>query len=320
MGIATQRFSDTKQTQLIDGSWKATIGWDVIDYISDYDAVNSCPIKQGSQHPLNEYLTCTSIGVTENKLTKAIVIAEFEVTSLIDAGVNPINRPEVINWKWGKQTLPVDTDASGNPIVNSAGDAFRSNYSRNFSVRYLRVTRWELYYDQALASSYIDTTNSDTVTIQHTLSVGPGQMYFVNYAPVEEYQINSPYVKAMYEFEIRTPSSPNLTTLQARYPFQLRLVDQGQRGKYLDPNSTPTTNAPTMGNFWLGGQASQECRREVLLNGQGRPADATVKLTQNLYSVQSNTIPTSVQKETINGVTFLVYLIYAEQPFLPIGL
>jgi len=316
MGNATQRFSDTMQTQLIDGSWVATIGWDVINFTSEYDAVNSCPIRQGSPHPLNSSLTCTSIGLTENKLTKAIVIANFGVTGLINAGAPPLARPEVTSWKWGKQTLPVDTDTNGNPIVNSAKDAFRSNFSRNFSVRYCRVERWEAYYDQTLAANYTDTINNAAIIFQG-LYLGPGQCYFVSYAPIEPYQLGAPYVHVAYEFEIRTPNAPNMTLLQIRHPFQLRLVDQGLRGQYNDVNNS---NAPTMGHFWLGGTGTQQCTRDVLLNGQGQPVDSTIKVTQSLVAANSQSVPSNVFVDSTSTATFLIYMIYQETNFALIGI
>jgi hypothetical protein len=313
--IATERFSEQKCTRDITGNWTATRGWDVIGYVSEDDAINATGVLVGASHPLTSSLVCTKIGLTENKLTKGVVIANYAVSTIIANDPNPLIRVPVVSWKWGKQSLPIDTDINGNPILNSATDAFRSNATRNFSVRFLRISRWEPYYNEALASQYVDTTNSGAVVLQG-ITRQPGQVYLLSYAPIEEYQVGAPYVHVAYEFEIRTPNTSGLTSLQIRYPFQLRLLDQGLRAQYQDPNNN---NTKTLGNLWLGGQNTQQCNRDVLLNGQGQPMDSTIAVTQMLYTATSQTLPSTVMTDKVNGATFLIYMIYAEQDLTALG-
>ena len=235
MSTATERFSDQKCVREISGNWTATRGWDVIGPFTSFsppdiedDAINATGVLIGSTHPFTSSLVCKQIGVTENKLTKCIVIANYGISMIVANDPNPLLRAPIVSFKWGKNSQQVDTDINGNPILNSALDAFKSNHSKNFSVRFLRITRYEPFYNESVAAQFVDTINNDSVVLQG-ITRSPGQVYCLGIAPAEDYQVGSPYVRVTYEFEIRTPSSGGLTALQKRHPFQPRLLDQGLR-------------------------------------------------------------------------------------------
>ncbi|MDP9175610.1 MAG: hypothetical protein M3O30_17340 [Planctomycetota bacterium] len=314
MGIATERFSDRRLRQSIEGNWTAQRGWDVIAYTSALDAVSSTGVALGDSHPLADSLSCVSIEPEDDKLTKCIVRAQYAITSLNANPVDPTARAPFIGWKRSKISQPTDTDINGNPILNSAKDAFRTNGTRTFSVKFLRFTRWEPFFDSSVSDMYTDTVNNAAVVFEG-ISYDAGQVYLHAYLPVEDYQSGCNFVKNYYEFEIRTPKTSGLTVKQKRHPFQRRQLDQGLRAQY----SSSGTN--TFGNLWLGGPSPAQATRDVLLNGKGQPIDSTIMVTQSLIAPVAQTPPSTVLTDTTSaGVTWLIFMDYAETDFSTLGI
>ena len=318
--VATERFTNATGVREISGNWTGVRAWDVIGMTASDpidQAINATGVLVGSPYPNTTSLVCKQIGVTENKLTMMTVVANYGISTIVANDPNPLLRAPVISWKRSRQSLPVDTDINGNPILNSATDAFRSNSSRNFNIKFLTFKRWESSYNQSLADAFDNAVNSDSFTIQG-ITYSPGQAQLVSYVPIEEYQETARFVHVCYELEIRTPSGSGLTALQQRHPFQRRLMDQGLRGIYQDPNNS---NTKTLGNFFLGGSGGQQCNRDVLLNGQGVPIDSTIVVTQAGYTAQTQTLPSTVLVDSATtGANFLIYFDYAELPFAALGI
>jgi hypothetical protein len=314
--LATERFSDRKLKQRIDGNWTAQRGWDVSGYSDSNEAISAVGVQPGDPHPLNTDLKCTDIWVAEDKLTLAHVLATYEITCLLDNPENPVLRAPIIRWKWGKVSQPIDTDMNGNAILNSAYDAPKSPFHRNFSVRFLTITRYEPYYDQSAAENFTDTVNNGSITFEGN-EFDAGQVYCLSIAPVEDYQEGSTYVKIAYAFEIRTPNAPNLTDLQIRHPFQLRFMDQGLRAQYSN------SGTDTLGQLYLG--SGEPVTHDVLLDGDGTPIDDTIKVTAGGLNAVSQDLPDDVLVDTIQDdegndtAVFLIYMIYAEMDFTQIG-
>lgn len=317
--IATERWSDRRMTKSIDGKWTAQIGWDVVGFTAEEDAIAATAIHEGSPHPRNPFLICTKIGMVENKFTLCKVVGNFEVTSLKQSDKNPLLQPAKILWKWGKVSQPIDTDLRGNPILNSSRDAFKNHSPRNFSVRYLTITRYEVFYDQQMAKDFTDTVNNAIATFEGN-QFNAGQVYCLCYAPVGEYEQGAAYVKVSYAFEIRTPNYSNLTALQIRHPFQLRLLDQGTRGQYMD-TSIANNTTPQWGNFYL--PSGEQVRHDVLLKGDGTPIDTKIKVTQGMLTPQTFALPNGVIADPIKdaaGKLMAVFLIYPQYPEANFGL
>ena len=320
MAEATERFSQDLGIREISGNWTATRAWDVVNFTSGDpvdEAMNATGVLIGSPYPFTTSLVCTHLGVTENKLTKMVVVANYGISQIVANDPNPLLRPPMVSFRWGKESKQVDTDVNGNPILNSALDAFKNSHSKNFSVRYLTITRYESDYNEDQAAGYVDTCNSDSVILQG-ITRNPGQVYCLGIAPASEYQVGAPYVRVSYAFAVASPNTSGLTTQQIRYPWQFRVLDQGLRAQYQDPNNS---NTKTLGNFWLGGSNAAQCTRDVLLNGHGVPIDPTILVTQSGYTPITQTLPSGVIVDTTSAsATFLVYMDYAEQPFTPLGL
>jgi hypothetical protein len=316
MAIATERWSDRKLKEQIDGNWMASLGWDVIGYATATDAVAATGVVAGNPHPLCAYIKCTDIGLVDDKLSLGRVVANYKTSSLLANPVNPNSRQPFVRWKRNKCGVPVDTDTNGNAILNSALDAFKSNGSRNLTSRTLTIRRYEPYYDQGQADYFIDTVNSVDVTFEG-LTFTPGQVYCVDYSPVSEYQKGCDYVEVQYVFEVRTPKGTNLTTLQKRHPFQRRILDQGLRCKYTDASA-----GIAWGNLYTA--HNELITRDVLFDGTGVPLDTTIKVGPGGMSPVPQTLPATVLKDPIKlgGVTkavFLVYMDYVETDMNVLG-
>lgn len=268
---ATERFTDRRQIQHISGNWTIQRGFDVINYLSDDDACNAFGIPRlGDTHPLNPDLTCVDVSASDDKLSLCKVTARYEVSPKTNNPTNTLIRLPVITWKWIKNSEPFDIDWNGNPTVNSAACAFRSNLNRNYSYRQLTITRYEPYYDSEQADYFTDTVNNSSITFQGQ-TFDPGQVYFVSYAPTQPYQVGETYVEVAYVFEIRTPqirSGVLLTPLQIRHPFQARVLDQGLQGLF-----AKTDGSISVADIQTA--TAMPITHDVLLNGRGVPADAT---------------------------------------------
>ena len=310
---ASERFTDQKLTRSIDGNWTATRAWDVVGFTDEQSATTATGVTDGSAHPRNADLKCTHIGRADNKFTLSKVVATYEITNLLSNPTNPLSRAPIISWKWGKTQQPIDTDMLGNPILNSAGDAFKQHGTRNFSVRFLTITRCEPYYNQAAAQLYTDTVCNGAITFEGN-TFGAGQVYCISYAPTKPYQKTVTYVEVAYNYEIRTPSTPNLTALQKRHPFQLRILDQGLRANYVEND----LYIDLLGHLYLKG--GEPVTRDVLFNGAGKPIDKGIKVTLDMNNASGQTLPTGVIKDVTAKAVFLIYPIYAETDFTAMGL
>ncbi len=143
-----------------------------------------------------------------------------------------LNQP--IRWKWenGQQTVPIDRDIAGNPIVNSAGTPYPPQSRLEGTLR-LRVTRNEPYYDVQKALLPKDRFNSDQITIPGAGTLQPGQMFCTGIDCVNETDINSLYATLAYNFELVAPEyDAEGNILDANFGPKIKLLDQGDKGWY----------------------------------------------------------------------------------------
>jgi hypothetical protein len=299
MATATERWSDSIITQKIDGNYVGQRGWDVIAYSDDDDMLAATGLPAiGDAHNLIASLFCTDLKIAENKLTKGVVKATYEVTSLIANPVDPTARQPRLRWRPGKVSVSYDCDQAGNPLVNSAGDAPRSSFSRNFSVRYFSVSIYKASFDRAGADQFSDTINNGDITLCGE-DFAAGTLYCQDITPCEEYQEDATYLKITGNFEVRTPQGSGLTDAQIRYPFALRFLDQGMRGK--------ATVGGSSGLQPLYTADGKPVSRDVLFNGAGQPMDSTIKATAAQLAVASGSLPTEVHADGDVQANFLVY-------------
>jgi hypothetical protein len=318
---ATERWMDRRMTFNIQANqWTATMGWDVVGFDGDEQvAIAATGMSVGQVHPRNSSLTCQTIGLQGDQFSLGRVVAQFAVQT-ITGGTNPLTQPPVITWRPGQVSGAVDTDIYGNPIVNAAGTPFTPG-NRPFNVKFLTITRYEIFWQQSVSDTYSDSTNSDSVSFQG-ITYPPGQMKCHTICPDQPYSATgAPYVHIAYNFEIRTPNPNYATVNQARYPFQRRILNQGRLGWY--EQSSVYYQGPILDAQF------KRVTHDVLLDANGQPLDTNSYPfieginngspnlpvdTPTQFALNPNVVTDRI---TNGGSTACFYLIYKEFPELP---
>jgi hypothetical protein len=135
------------------------------------------PPKVGDGHPLVPYATVTDlsadpIGGPEDRINW-LVTANYKTKTYRARGSepveNPLEEPPAVNWGFRSSTEPVYEDRDGNPIANSAGDAFDPTITEEVFNLEVTITRNEETYDADQAAEYINTINdAQTIIAGHT--------------------------------------------------------------------------------------------------------------------------------------------------------
>lgn len=190
---------------------------------------------------------------------------------------NPVARAALVSWGRGFRQVPVDRDATGKLIRNSAGDFFDPLPVRDFPVETLTIKRFEPFYDRTKARKYVNKVNSNSFIVGDT-EVLPFECKCTNIGPTSEYEVNAATIEIAYEFEIilglRAPDKPN----ESGNPFDFHRTDAGRRGWFTKDSKTIKgyfCTAETVGGVL---QLISILTEPVLLDGTGRPLDTTIKV------------------------------------------
>jgi hypothetical protein len=148
--------------------------------------------------------------------------------------------PADIQWSFAQWEQPLEYDAFGRPIVNSAGDPFAEALTRDQSRPVLSVRQNEASFNAYLAMSYCDTVNAN-----YFQGAAPGNVKCSNISAAKLFDQRYGYFWAVnYEFQFNAMS------------WDKWVLDQGYR-EYRDGKQVPVliNGAPIS--------------RPVLLNGSG---------------------------------------------------
>ncbi|WP_417398361.1 hypothetical protein [Gimesia chilikensis] len=74
---------------------------------------------------------------------------------------NPLNSPAEYSFDIDYIEIPIDFDANGQPILNTAGDLFDPTLTTKVNFLRMTVQQNELYYNRGLALTYTNKVNSD---------------------------------------------------------------------------------------------------------------------------------------------------------------
>lgn len=115
---------------------------------------------------------------------------------------DPFASPTRYRWRPVSQSAQRDTDADGNPILNSAGDPF-SNPVQGFLNTYIvEATRNEPAFNSPMAVQSQNTVNADSFTLAGN-TIQPGEALCTGIFPSSAYTLSQEYVEVTYQFEIR---------------------------------------------------------------------------------------------------------------------
>lgn len=249
------------------GSLTATIVKEVSGVPTGDAARAACGIeKYTSVHPEDQNMICT--GWDAQKISIDFFSLNFSF-GLKDYGTN--ERPTRIAWDTTLSSEPFDRDLDGNPIVNSALDAFDSGTQIEVPDLYFTVIKsMRPPFDVQRAVSFIGTVNDGDMTIQgHTIL--DGQCFCKHIAPAGEYTLSAQWLDVVHEFQMR------------KQGFQGRFLDQGLRGWFTDRSSR--NNGPTLteifhptGTLTDGNPSPRpvQISSAVRLDGKGKPIEKSL--------------------------------------------
>lgn len=173
--------------------------------------------------------------------------------------LNPLLRPAEIQFLDTVSREPIDVDADGNPITNSAGVTFEDPVEKDVSDPIIRIVRNEPSFNQFQAAEYRQSINSDGF-----FGWDPGQVKCVTLTAVQQREPEfPPYFRVTYEFHVRFDG------------WQTNKLDVGRIE--LDDSDEPIN---------ITGADDQALSEPVYLDGAGKqlePNEPPVFLTFDLY-------------------------------------
>jgi hypothetical protein len=252
-------------------------------------------------HPRNRFLRVNKVTPQRISPVACHVIIAYGVGQQ-PSQQDPLADKPRIRWQLGSTTEPIDRDVEGNPIVNSAGDAFDPPLNTEFTTLFLTYTRNEPYFDIQKALTYSNTVNSNSFTIRGAGIVAPGQIKCDSIQPAGEYTDDADFVPIVYSFEIRRGNKQDSDG--SWDGFKLRVLDQGLRA-YYDINKGPA-------RIYDPDQSTAASRSpvtsDVRLDGYGGTFDDSYFVTDTLQqSVSKGSAPTGAIVEVGDTACFLKY-------------
>ena len=166
------------------------------------------------------------------------VVVEYGPYSSLWAGggpkQNPLLQPIDVSWSQRSQEIVADQDINGNPIVNTAGDAFDPPLMEDDPRFVLTVIRNEPTFNQAMQIQYRNAINSDPFA-----GYDPLMVRVLEFTPENLFhQDVGWYYKVTYSFECKPAGSSSL----GDNGYRRRVLNQGMRalsvvsGKRFVPN------------------------------------------------------------------------------------
>lgn len=203
--------------------------------------------NRGDAHPTIPYLPCDLKRVRERRGPCVWLIeVVFEWVYNRQRHVkHPLDRP-VEGMTYFAQTIePIDTDADGNPICNSAGEGFDPPLQEEFSYRVYEFSKNYATFSDAAADVLIETLNAAT---WNGWTGGTCRMKAIGREPRTE-EIDGQevtYQRVTYRVHARKEG------------WKRRVVDQGYRDKNHKEYVDPTTGQPSTRPHLLDGAGNWE--------------------------------------------------------------
>ena len=196
------------------------------------DGTTTVPAMWDS-HPYDDYL------FVKAKDVKTLGACLYEVTCKYDCQVNsvpgeeqlplsPLMVPPEISFSSAGSNDPIDTDAEGLPIVNSAGESFDPQVTDDHNDTILRITRNEATYDEVTAAAFRDAVNNDIF-----LGFPVGHVKCTSITSDQMRAADLIYYRVRYEFRIRYSEvktrDANGDVQTQVFGWVLRVRDEGYR-------------------------------------------------------------------------------------------
>ncbi len=220
-------------------------------------------IDINSVHPDDSEMRVDSVNVGDGLTLRDVTVNYSRPvnggTHPTKSSKNPADRPIRYKWSGGEETVSVDRDVNGNPIVNSAGSPFASDPTDQREFLTLEVRRAFTYFNIAAAFAYFGKTNSSDWNLSVLGIIVPaGCAKCKTILPADELTQLSDAVDVVYTFELRPDG------------FTTDITDQGVNAAVTNSDS-PTRIRTQKGTD----ETTRADSEEVLLNGKGGVLKAT---------------------------------------------
>jgi hypothetical protein len=244
-----------------------------VDGVADEgEATGAVPFQANANHPLDMFLIAEEPRIVEVIRQEPgggayVVGVGFKATepSEDQSGGGETWPPISCEVDFAEEVEPVEVDAAGHPVVNSAADPFDPPFSMPFSATIIRVFRRERTYDQDKGSRFQNTVNSKQIRFPRLPAwtggtYAPGTVRLRVYKPTSRIDYKSKFIEACYEFLIRPDG---WAARQMLVGFQAFFAG-GKKGKLWDGNKREITfpvrldrqGKPMEAGITVGGQAA----------------------------------------------------------------
>ena len=219
---------------------------------------------------------------------------------------DPMQNPAVFTWTNVVQSLPIDRQIDGHPIVSSSFEPADPSPTREVESIVLQVKRNFDVFVPERAIHFSNSINEDTF-----LGAKAGEVKCTKILPTMDFTKDSDFVELVFEFEYRDDDT------WGRKPHQLRMLDQGLRGhtKY-GPDGDPMK----VGRYGLikFKETGELLSSPVLLNGRGVPLDKD-SYSMDEGDFHEGPVPDGAElDEAVPDAVFLLYKTYKTRSFSPL--
>lgn len=216
---------------------------------------------------------------------------------------NPLDQKWNVQIDRVEETFPAEHDASGNPFVSSGGMPFERGLPRTISYLKIRMQRYESSFNLALAETYANKVNSDSVTLPKLGTAVAGELLCRSITLADEFSPDTSVLLVTYNFEARprwaiTQSSGAPTTYV--HGWHERVMDEGVLG-----NENGTGSVPIY--YSSGPEAGKRVEEPVRLNGHGVPLSTQFKVGNTENGSNSGAAVPPATLDVTSDAVFLMY-------------
>lgn len=203
--------------------------------------------------------------------------------------------PPTINFSTVEETVAIEEDVDGNPIVNSAGNPFESPPTKVITYKEMVVTRNESFFNLAQSNEFERKVNNAPVRLWGFGLIAAGKMICLSILPENDITPEATIIRVQYRFQIK---------FEGAAPHQLRLLDLGYNS-LIDVDGT-TKQVP------IRDANKVVIQSPVLLNGSGAPYSPS---QYNIGGTPANETPDGAITDDTGTAVFLRYDRYGVEDY-----
>jgi hypothetical protein len=269
--LVTERWSPPKLAYT-SGGYRAQRVFDVTGVATQDSAIGAvvahdATTAYNAKHPLSQWMYVDGQSCDMGGFTVAVVTISYASNPAgrhVDPG-NPLTEPARYHFTWGTISTNADTDASGNPAMNTAGEPFSEPLPAEIVNGFLTVERNEPFYDATTAVDYQNAVNIAPVSFNNgAYGLLKGQACLRNSTAVTPITSAATFATIRYVIELR--GGKTLDSDGFWDGFKVRALNQGRRAYWDDAGTKRIGNIMT-----LSQGTYTEVSSDVRLDPVGRP-------------------------------------------------